>query len=101
MAKMNHNRMTVQEIMERVGTNETGRAMAYIRDALDEMALLSPSHTNTARIDIEQNKRFYSIPFEAIQILNIRCKNHNNSDDNYKEIPRMVYEPEITDSDGV
>ena len=36
--------MTVQEIMERTGINQTGRAIAYIKDALDEMNLLSETH---------------------------------------------------------
>ena len=36
--------MKVQEIMERAGMDETGRAIAYIKDALEEMNLLSETH---------------------------------------------------------
>ena len=33
--------MKVSEIMERAGIKSTGRAVAYIRDALEEINLLS------------------------------------------------------------
>tara|TARA_R100000808_G_C2110651_1_gene124819 strand:- start:166 stop:447 length:282 start_codon:yes stop_codon:yes gene_type:complete len=93
--------MTVREIMERTGIMETGRAVAYIKDALEEMNLISETHTCVHRIDIDENKRFYDIPKEAVKILDIRCKDHNNEDGNYRSIPRSVYEPEIEDSDGI
>ena len=54
--------MKVQEIMERSGVQETGRALAYIKDALDELNLISETHVRTARIDINENQRFYSLP---------------------------------------
>ena len=92
--------MTVKEIMERVGITETGRAIAYIKDALEEMALLTPTHFRRMQMDITKDQRFYDIPKESMKLLHIRCKNHDNSDDTYKEIPRMIHEPEITDTDG-
>ena len=51
--------MTVNEIMERAGTNQTGRAVAYIKDALDEINMLSETHITTQRMDINENQRFY------------------------------------------
>ena len=93
--------MTVQEIMERTGMNQTGRAIAYIKDALDEMNLLSETHTKRIRIDIEANKRFYAIPKEVVKILDIRCKDHQNNSSKYQSIPRSIYEPETEDSDGL
>ena len=92
--------MKVQEIMERLGLNQTGRAIAYIKDGLDEMNYLSETHTKTTRIDIDKDKRFYELPKEAVKILDIRCKHHNNSSDLYKSIPRSIYEPAIEDTDG-
>ena len=93
--------MKVQEIMERTGIAETGRALAYIKDALDEMNLLSETHIKTIRIDITANKRFYAIPNEAVKILDIRCKDHNNNSSKYQSIPRSIYEPETEDADGI
>ena len=93
--------MKVREIMERVGMVETGRALAYIKDALDEMNILSETHVTTQRIDINANQRFYALPNDCIKILDIRCKHHNNEDGKYRSIPRSIYEPVIVDEDGI
>ena len=69
--------------MERAGTNQTGRAIAYIKDALDEMNILSETHITTQRIDINENQRFYNVPNDCLKILDIRCKHHNNEDGKY------------------
>ena len=93
--------MKVKEIMERAGTNQTGRAIAYIKDALDEMNILAETHINTERIDITADQRFYDLPQDCVKILDIRCKHHNNEDDKYRSIPRSIYEPLVVDEDGV
>ena len=86
--------------MERAGTTQTGRAVAYIKDALDEMNILSETHVTTARMDINENQRFYSLPNDCLKILDIRCKSHNNENSKYRSIPRSIYEPVIVDEDG-
>ena len=86
--------------MERAGTTQTGRAVAYIKDALDEMNILSETHITTQRMDINANHRFYTIPNDCIKILDIRCKSHNNENSKYRSIPRSIYEPVIVDEDG-
>jgi hypothetical protein len=93
--------MTVKEIMERAGTTETGRAVAYIKDALDEMNILAETHINTQRIDITKDQRFYDIPQDCVKILDIRCKHHNNEVGENRSIPRSIYEPLVVDEDGV
>ena len=93
--------MKVKEIMERVGMAETGRALAYIKDALDEMNILSETHVTTQRMDINENQRFYTVPNDCLKILDIRCKHHNNEDEKYRSIPRSIYEPKIVDEDGI
>ena len=93
--------MKVKEIMERAGTNQTGRAIAYIKDALDEMNILSETHITTQRMDINANQRFYNIPNDSLKILDIRCKHHNNTDNTYRSVPRSIYEPKIVDEDGI
>ena len=60
--------------MERVGMNETGRAIAYIKDGLDEMNMIAETHITTQRIDIAENQRFYEFPHDMIKILDIRCR---------------------------
>jgi len=93
--------MTVQELMERIGIKETGRAIAYIKDALEEINTIAETHLKTERINISQNKRFYDLPHDAIQVKEIRCKNHLNSKDEYRSIPRLIYKPLVKDGDGV
>ena len=92
--------MKVQEIMERVGVSDTGRAVAYIKDALEEMNMISETHVTTERIDITKDQRFYNFPNDMIKILDIRCKNHLNVDNEYRSIPRMIGEPIRKDADG-
>ena len=92
--------MKVQEIMERVGVSDTGRAIAYIKDALEEMNMISETHVTTERIDITKDQRFYNFPNDMIKILDIRCKNHFNVDNEYRSIPRMIGEPLRKDADG-
>ena len=92
--------MKVQEIMERVGVTDTGRAVAYIKDALEEMNMISETHVTTERINIIKDQRFYSFPSDMVKILDIRCKNHLNVDNEYRSIPRMIGEPLRKDTDG-
>ena len=91
--------MTIQEIMERTGIVQTGKAIAYIKDALEEMNLISETHVMTTRININENQRYYAVPFNAIKITSIRCKNHLNTKDEYRRIPRMIGEPYTEDAD--
>ena len=86
--------------MERAGTNQTGRAVAYIKDALDEMNILAETHITTERIDITEDQRFYDLPQDCVKVLDIRCKHHNNEDSKYRSVPRSIYEPVIVDEDG-
>ena len=91
--------MKVQEIMERAGMKETGRAIAYIKDGLEEICMLKPINITSLREDIVKDQRYYNIPYDAVRITNIRCKNHLNSKDEYRDIPRMIGEPVIADAD--
>jgi len=70
-------------------------------EALHEIAVTSETHVTTERIDIVENKRFYELPNHAIKILDIRCKDHNNYNGEYRSIPRSIYESVVKDSDGV
>ena len=86
--------------MERVGMTQTGRAIAYIKDGLDEMNMLAETHIDVERIDTTADQRFYDFPNDMIKILDIRCKNHSNGKDEYRSIPRTIFQPPIKDADG-
>ena len=93
--------MKVKDLMERVGTTSTGRAIAYIKYGLDEMNMLAETHVTTERIDITADQRFYDLPQDMIKVTDIRVKNHSNSKDEYRSIPRTIFKPPTEDADGV
>ena len=93
--------MKVKELMERVGITETGRAIAYIKDGLDEMNMLAETHVNTERIDITADQRYYEFPYDMIKVMDVRVKNHQNGKDEYRSIPRTIHPPATEDADGV
>ena len=92
--------MTVKELMERCGINETGRAVAYIKDGLEEINMLTEVHTRVERIDITEDQRFYNLPNEMVKMIDIRVKNHLNSKDEYRTIPRTIHQPSVKDGDN-
>ena len=87
--------------MERAGIQETGRGLAYLKDGLEELNILSETHVKTKRENLTKDKRFYKFPQDMVQLKSVRVKNHLNSKDEYRNIPRLVYEPPIVDKDGI
>ena len=93
--------MKVKELMERCNTPETGKVIAYIKDGLEEINILAETHIETERVNLEANKRFYDLPDNMLKLIDIRVKNHLNSKDEYRTIPRLLYPPLIKDADAV
>ena len=91
--------MKLQELSERTGITETGRLIAWVKDALREINLIHETHIRNENIDIVKNQRNYKIPKEMIKVLDIRAKNHLNSKDEYKSIPRLLFPPSNKDND--
>ena len=91
--------MKVKELMERVGSNETGKIIAYIKDGLEEINMLTETHTRVESFDITEDQRFYTLPNEMVKMIDIRVKNHLNSKDEYRSIPRMIHQPQTKDAD--
>ena len=92
--------MKVAELMERVGIAQTGRALAYIKDGLEEINMLTETHMKLERFDITEDQRFYTLPNEMVKMIDIRVKNHLNSRDEYRSIPRMIHAPVVKDADN-
>ena len=95
--------MKVKEFAERLGGEKmpTGRLIAYIKDGLEEINMMTETHINLQRIDITADQRFYELPNDYIRIIDIRCKNHLNSKDEYRSIPRGIGSVNNKDSDGI
>tara|TARA_R110002020_G_scaffold227539_10_gene438177 strand:- start:403 stop:690 length:288 start_codon:yes stop_codon:yes gene_type:complete len=94
--------MKVKELIERMGAESlpTGRAIAYIKDGLEELNMISETNFTTIKENIVEDKRFYKFPNNMVKIIDIRAKNHLNSKDEYRSIPRLINEPLTKDSDG-
>tara|TARA_Y100001938_G_C7878255_1_gene323726 strand:- start:153 stop:443 length:291 start_codon:yes stop_codon:yes gene_type:complete len=92
--------MKVQELMERCDLTQTGRAIAYIKDGLVEMNTITETNIMTLDLDITKDQRFYDLPLNRIQILDVRCKNHLNAKDEYRSIPRAIGNISHKDADG-
>jgi len=90
--------MNVKELMERVGSQQTGRIVAYIKDGLEEINMLTETHTRVETFDITEDQRFYTLPNEMVKMIDIRVKNHLNSKDEYRSIPRMIHQPQTKDA---
>ena len=82
--------MTVKELMERAGTNQTGRALAYIKDGLDKMAEKIDDNIKESKADIVKGTREYAIPSDLIRLFKVSTL---NSDGNYVKIGRMTHGP--------
>ena len=93
--------MTIKELMERIGSNDTGKIVAYVKDGLEEINMLTETHATVERFDITENQRFYTLPYEMIKMIDIRVKNHLNSKDEYRSIPRMIHKPQVKDADNI
>ena len=91
--------MKIKELMERIGSKETGRVIAYIKDGLEEINMISETHITQQKIDVTANQRYYDIPDDFIRIIDIKCKNHLNTKDEYRRIPRMIGDPYTEDAD--
>ena len=94
--------MKVKEFSERLGGEKmpTGRLIAYIKDGLEDLNMNFETHIMTTKIDINENQRFYDVPNNLVKILEVRCKNHLNSKDEYRRVPRLVNKPWIPDGDN-
>lgn len=61
--------MTVLEIMERVGTEKTGFALAYIQDALAEIQSIINISNKKVYYNLEEDKRFYDYPSDFEKLI--------------------------------
>ena len=91
--------MKVQELMERICATQTGRTIAYIKDGLEEINMIAETHVRRLKVNLTEDKRFYSLPNDMVKVIDVQCKNHRNSKDEYRSIPRLLKAPYIKDDD--
>ena len=61
--------------------------------------MLAETHIDTNRVDITKDQRMYDLPSNYVRVIDVRCKHHLNSKDEYKSIPRAIGAPINQDND--
>ena len=83
--------MTVQEIMERVGSKEPTLIMAYLKDAIHLIKSSYPEEIRVDKQNIIDGESEYILPYNMIQLKSISIKDTN--DKKYKQIRRLASKP--------
>ena len=85
--------MTIQEIMERSGTDETSLVIAWLKDALHLIQSNSRERIKVAKYNIIDGEKDYLLPQDSVAIKTISVKDTN--DKKYKRIKRLVHDPVV------
>ena len=83
--------MTVQELMERAGMEESGLALAWLKDAFHLLQSNSTEDLKVVKYNIIDGERDYLIPQDMVALNNISVK--DTSDDKYKRNRRLTVQP--------
>ena len=87
--------MTVLEMMERSGTNETTLSIAWVKDAIHLIQSNSKERLKVSKQDVikavDSDDNRYLMPADMIALDSIRIK--DTSDSKYKKIKRLTSQP--------
>ena len=87
--------MTVLELMERAGTNETTLSIAWVKDAIHLIQSNSKERLKVSKYDIinsvDSDDNRYLLPADMIALESISIK--DTSDSKYKKIKRIISQP--------
>ena len=87
--------MTVLELMERAGTNETTLSIAWVKDAIHLIQSNSKERLKVSKQDVikavDRDDNRYLMPADMIALESISIK--DTSDSKYKKIKRLTSQP--------
>jgi len=87
--------MTILELMERAGTNETTLSIAWIKDAIHLIQSNSKERLKVSKYDViksvDSDDNRYLLPADMIALESISIK--DTSDSKYKKIKRLTSQP--------
>ena len=87
--------MTVLEMMERSGTNETTLSIAWVKDAIHLIQSNSKERLKVSKYDViksvDSDDNRYLMPADMIALESISIK--DTSDSKYKKIKRLTSQP--------
>lgn len=84
--------ITLLELMERVGSRDEKRILAYIREAFTEIEGLLPEKTTGEFYTVTADTRLYTLPSDMIQLLGVYRVYDSTASSGYKKyvlIPRV------------
>jgi len=87
--------MTVQELMERAGMEQSGLALAWLKDAFHLLQSNSKEDLKVVKYNIIDGERDYLLPQDMVNIKHISVK--DTSDSKYKKIRRLTSQPYMTE----
>ena len=85
--------MTVLEIMERAGTDNTTSTVAWIKDAIHLIQSNYDDNVATWKTNITDGTREYPFPANMVRLKSISVKDTN--DKKYKKIRRLIHDPTV------
>lgn len=88
--------MTVLEIMERSNTRDTNLAIAFIKDAIMRIQSSTEESVEVNKQTITKNTRDYALPAGLISLKSVSVLD-TEDDNKYKRIPRLAYDPNVTE----
>tara|TARA_R110002167_G_C12500253_1_gene636278 strand:+ start:76 stop:366 length:291 start_codon:yes stop_codon:yes gene_type:complete len=87
--------MTILELMERAGTNETTLSIAWVKDAIHLIQSNSKERLKVSKYDVinsvDSDDNRYLLPADMIALESISIK--DTSDSKYKKIKRLTSQP--------
>jgi|10_taG_2_1085330.scaffolds.fasta_scaffold234830_2 hypothetical protein len=92
--------MTLLELMQMAGQDNVGIAKADLKRAYIELESMYPDNVEQAITDVEGGQRFYSLPTDGVQILDVRIKYEEDGITQYRSIPRLRGNVEV-EEDGI
>ena len=85
--------MTVQEIMERAGMEETPLAIAWIKDAIVEIQSSEGHQLSVSTQNVTEDTLEYDLPSDFVALENISLL--DTDADQYKTIRRLAFNPVV------
>jgi|TARA_R100000501_G_C2577811_1_gene82208 hypothetical protein len=85
--------VTVLEIMERAGSDNTTLTVAWIKDAIHLIQSNYDDNVATWKTNITDGTRDYPFPANMVRLKSISVKDTN--DKKYKKIRRLIHDPTV------
>ena len=92
--------MKIKNLMERTGLINEGMAVSVLEEFSIELeGLIDRKEETSSKENIVADKRFYALPTDLLSLKGVNIKNHDNTEGEYRSIPRLLTAPTTLDAD--